>query len=67
MLYHALRFDFDVNSPGGDSKAGGMNFYFGVDNLTNKKPPYGTTATGAGTAIFNIRGRAYYAGVRARF
>jgi outer membrane receptor protein involved in Fe transport len=67
VLYHNLRFDFDVNGAGGDSKAGGLNFYAGIDNVTNKKPPYGTTATGAGTSIFNIRGRAYYAGVRARF
>ena len=39
----------------------------GVDNFTNKKPPLRTTATGAGSAIYNVLGRRFLAGFRARF
>ena len=42
-------------------------FFFGIDNFTNKKPPLGTTATGAGSAIYNVLGRRFFAGFRARF
>jgi outer membrane receptor protein involved in Fe transport len=52
---------------GRDSGGRELTFYVGVDNLLNQEPPLGTTGTGAGTAIFNIRGRNYYAGFRARF
>ena len=44
-----------------------FKFYVGVDNVTNKLPPLGTTATGAGSAIYNIRGRAFYAGAEVKF
>jgi len=64
VTYHNLRFDLQV---GGDGDSNGLNFFVGVDNLTDKDPPLGTTATGAGTAIFNVLGRSYYAGVRAKF
>lgn len=64
VTYHNLRFDFRID---GDGDRKGSNFFVGVDNLTDREPPLGTTATGAGTAIFNVRGRAYYAGVRASF
>lgn len=67
VVYHALRFNYDIDGATGDGKKSGMSFYFGVDNLTDKKPPFGTTATGAGTAIYNVRGRNFYAGVRAKF
>jgi outer membrane receptor protein involved in Fe transport len=65
VFYHDLRFDWRV----GDRDEGGneLNFFVGVDNVFNREPPFGTTATGPGTAIFNIRGRNYYAGFRARF
>ena len=42
-------------------------FFVGVDNFTNKQPPLGTTATGAGSAIYNVLGRRFFAGFRARF
>jgi outer membrane receptor protein involved in Fe transport len=64
VTYHDLRADFRV---GRDSGGRELTFYVGVDNLLNQEPPLGTTGTGAGTAIFNIRGRNYYAGFRARF
>lgn len=65
VIYHSLRTNFAIGKtgPGKDT----LNFFFGVDNLTDQKPPFGTTATGAGTAIYNIRGRNYYAGFKANF
>ena len=65
VFYHDLRLDFRL----GERKQGrdGFSFYVGVDNVTDQRPPFGTTATGAGTAIYSIRGRNYYAGFRANF
>lgn len=62
VFYHDIRADFRIGEE--DS---GLNFYFGVDNVLNTKPPLGSTATGAGSAIYSIRGRNMYAGFRARF
>jgi outer membrane receptor protein involved in Fe transport len=42
-------------------------FYIGVDNLTDRLPPLGSTGIGAGSAIFDNIGRRFYAGVTARF
>jgi len=64
VTYHNLRFEYRVENEG---KRNAFNFFVGVDNLTDRDPPLGTTATGAGTAIYNVRGRAYYAGIRAGF
>ena len=61
VLYHDVRFDMEVG------ERPGLNFYFGIDNVTDKDPPLGSTATGAGSAIYNVRGRTYYAGFRAKF
>jgi outer membrane receptor protein involved in Fe transport len=44
-----------------------VEFYGGVDNIFDTHPPLGSTATGAGSSIYDIRGRNYYAGVKARF
>jgi outer membrane receptor for ferrienterochelin and colicin len=38
-----------------------------VDNLFDKHPPLGNTATGSGSAIYDIRGRNYYAGLKTNF
>lgn len=43
------------------------NFYFGIDNVTNRTPPLFSTGTGAGTGIYDAIGRRFYAGVTARF
>jgi outer membrane receptor protein involved in Fe transport len=43
------------------------NFYLGVDNLTNTIPPFGLTGIGGGSAIYDNRGRFFYAGARANF
>ncbi len=64
VIYHNARFEWKVD---GDGNGKDMSFYFGVDNFTNKIPPFGITATAGGSAIYNIRGRNFYAGVRARF
>ena len=59
-----------------------FNFFVGVDNAFNEIPPLGATGAGAGGgggandrpgsanstgAIYDIRGRQWYAGFRARF
>ncbi|HYD38873.1 MAG TPA: TonB-dependent receptor, partial [Allosphingosinicella sp.] len=59
VLYHDARIAFDVTKD--------YNFYFGVDNFTNRAPPMGLTGVGAGSGIYNVRGRNFYAGFRARF
>lgn len=52
-----LGFNFDKKS----------NFYVGVDNLTNRIPPYGLTGTGGGSGIYDAIGRRVYAGIVAKF
>ena len=61
VFYHDIRLDFAI----GENKQ--SNFFIGVDNVLDTEPPLGTTATGAGSAIFNIRGRSFYSGFKARF
>jgi outer membrane receptor protein involved in Fe transport len=71
VYYHDLRFAFDLKDLGGFGKS--YQFYFGVDNVLDRQPPLGIAATGAGPggvgngAIYDIRGRQFYAGFRARF
>jgi outer membrane receptor protein involved in Fe transport len=59
VFYHDLRGAFDINPR--------YNFYVGIDNVTNKKPPLGLTGIGGGSAIYDNRGRFYYAGFVAKF
>ncbi|MEA3012673.1 MAG: hypothetical protein QOD42_1218 [Sphingomonadales bacterium] len=59
VIYHDIRVAFNVGTD--------LNFYVGVDNVTNRQPPLGLTGVGAGSGIYNIRGRNFYAGFRARF
>jgi len=58
-FYHDVRLGVDVGPK--------FNFYMGVDNLTNAKPPYGLSGIGGGSAIYDSIGRFYYAGVVAKF
>jgi outer membrane receptor protein involved in Fe transport len=58
-FYHDVRLGVDVGPK--------YNFYLGVDNLTNAKPPYGTSGIGGGSGIYDVYGRFYYAGVVAKF
>jgi outer membrane receptor protein involved in Fe transport len=59
VLYHDARVSIDVGKD--------YNFYFGVDNFTNRAPPLGLTGVGAGSGIYNVRGRNFYAGFKAKF
>ncbi len=59
VFYHDVRLGLDVNDR--------FNIYGGVDNLFNKQPPFGLTATSGGSSIYEPRGRFFYAGVKAKF
>ncbi len=65
VFYHNLRFQYDVDSIRGVGK--GFQFFFGVDNVFNKLPPLGSTATGGGTSIYDYAGRKFYGGFKAKF
>jgi outer membrane receptor protein involved in Fe transport len=59
VFYHAVRASIDVNKS--------FTLYGGVDNLTDKKPPYGLLGTGDGDAVYDNIGRFFYMGVTAKF
>jgi outer membrane receptor protein involved in Fe transport len=59
VMYHDARIAFE---PIDD-----FEFYAGVDNITNRQPPFGLTGIGAGSSIYDIRGRFFYAGAIAKF
>jgi outer membrane receptor protein involved in Fe transport len=65
VFYHDIRFDWNIKNTSGIGRD--MNFFIGVDNVFDKEPPFGLTGTGAGSAIYSIRGRNFYSGFRARF
>jgi len=45
----------------------GFNFYAGIDNVFNRKPPFGLTGVGGGSGIYDNRGQYFYAGIVAKF
>jgi outer membrane receptor protein involved in Fe transport len=59
VFYQDFRLGLDVNKQ--------FNIYGGIDNAFNRQPPFGLTATGGGSGIYDIRGRYFYAGVKAKF
>jgi outer membrane receptor protein involved in Fe transport len=59
LFYHDVRAAMDVTDR--------VNAYLGVDNVADKVPPLGATGTGAGSGIYDTRGRFYYAGVKLAF
>jgi outer membrane receptor protein involved in Fe transport len=59
VWYHDLRMNVDIGRD--------FSFYVGVDNVLDRNPPLGLTGVGAGSGIYNVRGRNYYAGFRAHF
>jgi len=65
VFYHDLRFEWTIRNNVGFADS--LQFYFGVDNVLDTAPPLGTTATGVGSAIYDVRGRNFYGGIRARF
>lgn len=71
VFYHDVRFEWELPSAG---MAKSFTFYGGVDNIFNKTPPLGSTATGErlagggnGGPIYSVRGRQFYAGFKANF
>jgi outer membrane receptor protein involved in Fe transport len=65
VTYHDIRVNLNLKDLGGIGSD--YQLFAGIDNLTDKAPPLGSTATGVGSAIYNVRGRQFYAGFRARF
>ena len=65
IYYQDLRFSVQIGST--QTNRRGLEWFFGVDNVTDRHPPLGSSATGANSAIYNITGRTYYSGVRATF
>lgn len=59
VWYHNIRADVDVNDK--------FNLYLGIDNVTNQLPPLGLTGVGAGSGIYDVRGRYGYIGFVAKF
>jgi outer membrane receptor protein involved in Fe transport len=59
VFYHDVRASYDFSDK--------LNAYLGVDNATNRIPPYGLTGTGAGSGIYEARGRFAYAGMKLAF
>ncbi|URD61887.1 TonB-dependent receptor [Sphingomonas sp. KRR8] len=59
VMYHNIRVGYDITPK--------FNMYVGVDNLTNRFPPYGLTGVGGGSGIYDNRGRYFYTGVVAKF
>jgi outer membrane receptor protein involved in Fe transport len=59
VMYHDVRVALDVTD--------GLNLYAGVDNVADKKPPYGLTGVGSGSGIYDVRGRYMYVGFSSKF
>ncbi|MET0179868.1 MAG: TonB-dependent receptor [Novosphingobium sp.] len=59
VFYHDARVAYDVTDR--------FNLYVGVDNITDRKPPFGLSGVGEFSGIFDNRGRYYYTGVVAKF
>jgi outer membrane receptor protein involved in Fe transport len=65
VIYHDVRAAYDFSNA--------LNFYVGVDNLTDKEPPLGLIGTGNGgtvaanSAIYDARGRFFFAGAKYNF
>lgn len=59
VFYHDIRVAFETEDQ--------FRFYLGVDNFTDRLPPFGLQGTGDGSAIFDNLGRTFYAGAEFRF
>ncbi len=65
VFYHDIRAEVAVND--------GFALYGGIDNLTNKFAPFGSTGIGASTdnvgntGLFENKGRSFYIGFRGKF
>jgi outer membrane receptor protein involved in Fe transport len=56
VFYHDVRISYDINSK--------FALTLGVDNLTDKLPPFGLTGTSTQDGIYDNVGRTYFAAVR---
>lgn len=59
VIYNDVRGSLDVNNK--------FNIYAGITNVGDVKPPYGLTGVGAGSGIYDNRGRFFYMGATAKF
>ena len=62
VLYHAVRANFRLPASGQEK----FNFFVGVDNVFDKKPPLGLIGTGGGDPFDSV-GRYFYAGTSVSF
>jgi outer membrane receptor protein involved in Fe transport len=58
VFYHDVKLTFEPNEQ--------LNFYIGVNNLTNKAPPFGLSGITDGSGIYDARGRFFYFGIKAK-
>lgn len=65
VIYHNIRFSTQIGSTTNTRK--GFEWFFGIDNFTDKNPPLGSTGTGSGSAIYEVTGRTFFSGIRATF
>lgn len=59
VVYHDLHAGYDLSAS--------LHLYVGAANLTDRMPPYGLSGTGGGSGLYDVRGRFFYAGAKARF
>jgi outer membrane receptor protein involved in Fe transport len=59
VTYHDFRLGYEVSKK--------FNIDFGVANAFNKKPPLGLTGIGAGSGIYDNRGRFFFVSAAARY
>jgi outer membrane receptor protein involved in Fe transport len=59
VTYSDVRFGYEVNDQ--------FHADFGINNIGDTQPPYGLTGVGAGSGIYDNRGRFFYAGFTAKF
>ena len=65
VFYHNVRLSLQLGATTEERK--GFEWFVGIDNVGNRKPPLGSTGTGAGSAIYEVLGRSFFTGVRATF
>jgi len=72
VTYSDIRIEWNVLG-GGTTGRESLRFYAGVDNVFDRHPPLGSLGTGAGPGAvgnmgaYDIRGRTFFGGFRARF
>lgn len=59
VTYHDIRVGYEVTEQ--------FDFNLGVNNIGDTNPPFGLTGVGAGSGIYDNRGRFFYIGATARF